>query len=77
MDIHTIENSVRTLEELRDVYQSQLDTCVLEEIEAVLKALKRERSLTNARLAKDLAGQVLSLISQVIRVVTNITDLMS
>jgi ABC-type dipeptide/oligopeptide/nickel transport system ATPase subunit len=77
MDIHTIENSVRTLEELRDVYQSQLDTSVLEEIEAVLKALKRERSLTNARLAKDLAGQVLSLISQVIRVVTNITDLMS
>ena len=77
MDIHTIENSVRTLEELRDVYQSQLDPSVLEEIEAVLKALKRERSLTNARLAKDLAGQVLSLISQVIRVVTNITDLMS
>ena len=77
MDNRTKENSIRLLKQLRDAYQSQLDTSVIEEIETAIGALEKER--TDSRYVSVLitGDRVLELIGKVIRLVTNITNLMS
>ena len=77
MDNRTKENSIRLLKQLRDAYQSQLDTSVIEEIETAIGALEKER--TDSRYVSVLitGDRVLELIEKVIRLVTNITNLMS
>jgi len=77
MDSHTKESSIRLLKQLRDVYQGQLDTSVIEEIEAVVTALEQEGTCSKSLSALYWGDRVLELIGKVIRLVTNITDLMS
>lgn len=77
MDNHTKESSIRLLKQLRDAYQGQLDTSVIEEIEAVVAALEQEGTRSNSLSALYWGERVLELITKVIRLVTNITDLMN
>jgi hypothetical protein len=77
MDSHIKESSVRLLIELRDAYRGQLDTSVIEEINTVVAALEQEGERSKCLAALDWGDRVLELIGKVIRVVTNITDLMS
>lgn len=77
MDSHTKESSIRLLMQLRDVYQGQLDTSVIEEIEAVVAALEQDGTHSKSLSALYRSDRVLELIGKVIRLVTNITDLMN
>jgi hypothetical protein len=77
MDNQTKESSICLLKQLRDAYQGQLDTSVIEEIEAVISALEQDGTRSKSLAALDWGDRVLELIGKVIRLVTNITDLMS
>lgn len=77
MDSHTKESSIRLLKQLRDAYQGQLDTSVIEEIEAVVTALEQDGTRSKSLAALYWSDRVLELIGKVIRLVTNITDLMN
>lgn len=77
MDSHTKESSIRLLKQLRDVYQGQLDTSVIEEIEAAVAALEQDGAGSKPLSALYWSDRVLELISKVMRLVTNITDLMN
>lgn len=77
MDDHTKESSIRLLKQLRDVYQSQLDTSVVEEVNAVVAALEQEGSGSKCLTALEWGDRVLEIFGKVIRLVSNITDLMS
>lgn len=77
MDNHTKENSIAVLKRLRDVYQSQLDTRVIVEIEAVIAALETGCDCSATNASEDWGLRVLKIIAEVVRLVTNITDLMS
>ncbi len=77
MDSHTKESSIRLLKQLRDAYQGQLDTSVIEEIEAVVAALEQDGTRSKSLSALYWGYRVLELIGKVIRLVTNITDLMN
>ncbi|TAM57629.1 MAG: hypothetical protein EPN49_14595 [Rhodanobacter sp.] len=77
MDSHTKESSIRLLKQLRDAYQGQLDTSVIEEIEAVVASLEQDGTRSKSLSALYWGDRVLELIGKVIRLVTNITDLMS
>ena len=76
MDTHTYENSVAQLKILRDVYQSQLDASVIEELNAVIAVLESGSSRQDKISVEKLSFRVLSIIADVIRIVSNITDLM-
>ena len=79
MDSRTRENSIRLLRQLLDVYRSQLDTSVIEEVKGVLASLEAERANTCSKFASgiELGERVLEALGKVIRLVTEITDLMS
>ena len=77
MDSHTKQSSIRLLKQLRDAYQGQLDTSVIEEIEAVVAALEQDGTRSKYLAALYWSDRVLELVGKVIRLVTNITDLMS
>lgn len=77
MDTHTYKNSVVQLEKLLDVYQSQLDAGVIEEINAVIAALESGCGCQDKKSAEKLASRVLAVMADVIRIVSNITDLMN
>ncbi|RUL62045.1 hypothetical protein EKH79_14110 [Dyella dinghuensis] len=77
MDSHTKESSIRLLKELRDAYRGQLDTSVIDEIQTVVTALEQEETSSNYLTAFNWGDRVLELVGKVIRIVTNITDLMS
>ncbi|PPU36660.1 hypothetical protein XcyCFBP4188_20105 [Xanthomonas hortorum pv. cynarae] len=77
VDTHTNENSVAQLKNLLDVYQSQLDASVIEEINAVIATLELNCDCKDKKAAETLAYRVLSIIANVIRIVSNITDLMN
>jgi len=77
VDTHTCENSAAQLKQLRDAYQSQLDASVIEELNAVIAVLESGRDRQDKRSAEKLKYRVLSIIADVIRIVSNITDLMS
>lgn len=78
MDNRTKENSVKVLRQLRDAYQSQLDTRVIGEIEAVIAALQMDCDCSGPSSKSDDKGmRALRLIGEVLRIVTNVTDLMN
>ena len=78
MDDRTKESSITILKRLRDVYQSQLDTRVVEEIDSVIAALEDDRCNCPARSPpEDWRPGVLRLIAEIIRSVTNISDWMN
>ena len=78
METSTLKNCIATLTQLRDVYESQLDASVLEELDEVIAALKDKLSGNNQR-EENLSNtgfRVLELIECVIKIVTNVTTLM-
>lgn len=77
MQQHSVENCIRVLEKLRDVYNSQLDTSVLTELNAVITDLKQvaDRKESEAQLG-NLGLRVIQAIAVVISLVSNIKDLM-
>jgi len=77
MKQHSVENCIRTLEKLRDVYNSQLDTSVLTELNAVISDLKQvsDRKESEAKLGI-LGLRAIQAIAVVISLVSNIKDLM-
>ncbi|MEG0181954.1 MAG: hypothetical protein RR704_00655 [Stenotrophomonas sp.] len=77
MDTHTYENSVVQLKKLLDVYQSQLDASVIEEVNAVIAVLESGCGCQDKKTADSLSYRVLSIMADVIRIVSNITDLMN
>ena len=77
MQPSVLKNCIATLEKLRDVYESQLDASVLEELDEVIVALRDKLSGNNQREENLSNGfRVLELIECVIKIVTNVTTLM-
>lgn len=76
MDTHAKKNSVATLKKLRDVYQGQLDASVIAEIDAVIAALEDGCDCQEAKTSENWGMRALALIAEVIRLVTNISELM-
>lgn len=78
MKASSLKNCITTLEELRDVYKSQLDARVLVELDEVIADLKakiRDDDQSDERLGV-LSLRALGLIEYIIKLVTNITELM-
>jgi hypothetical protein len=78
MKSSSLKSCIATLEKLRGVYESQLDAGVLEELDEVIAALKDLGSgNSHCEVNLGIMGlRALELIECVIKVVTNITDLM-
>lgn len=78
MKTSTLKNCIATLVKLRDVYESQLDASVLEELDEVIAALKDKVGDNNQQ--KENLGvigfRVLEIIERIIKIVTNVTELM-
>lgn len=77
MKQHSVENCIRMLEKLRDVYNNQLDTSVLAELNAVISDLKQvaDRKESEVQLG-NLGLRAIQAIAVVISLVSNIKDLM-
>jgi hypothetical protein len=68
--------AIAMLEKLRETYHSQLDASVLVELDDVVGLLKRQSELSEAARHEELEGRVLRIMGWVLRLVTNVTDLM-
>ena len=77
MKKHSLENCIRRLNKLRDVYYSQLDTSVLTELDAVISGLEEvlDRKDSEAQLG-NLRVRAIQVIAVVISLVSNLKDLM-
>ena len=77
MQQHSVKNCIRTLEKLRDVYNSQLDTSVLVELNAVISDLQQvaDRKESEVQLG-NLGLRAIQAIAAVISLVSNLKDLM-
>ncbi len=77
MQQHSVENCIRTLEKLRDVYNSQLDASVLIELNAVIADLKQvgDHKGNEVQLG-NLSLRALQAIAIVLNLVSNLKDLM-
>lgn len=72
-----LKNNIATLKKLRDAYHSQLDASDREELDDVLKQLIRLAQLERDNIPLgELSIRVLLIIELIIRLVTNVTDLM-
>lgn len=76
MKVNSLLNCVSTLEKLRDVYYSQLDTRVREELDDVIAELKKRCDGEQDGKLGHLGWRSLQIIDHVVNLVTNITDLM-
>lgn len=73
----SIKNIIATLEKLRDVYHSQLDASDLDELDDVLEQLTRlDHSEREEIPLGELAMRGIRIIDNIVRLVTNLTDLM-
>lgn len=77
MNAKARENSIRVLTKLLDAYQGQLDAGVVSEVREVIEALEQSRDGSGGNPRGDLGLSVLRVIGGVIKLVTNITDLMN
>lgn len=77
MDAKARENSIRSLTKLLDVYQGQLDTGVVSEVREVIAALEQSRDGSGGNPRGDLGLNVLRVMGEVLKLVTNITNLMN
>lgn len=77
MEKNVLKNSIATLQKLRDVYHSQLDAGSLAELDDVLQQLTRltETQRLDVPLG-DLALRSILIFDNLLRLVTNLTDLM-
>lgn len=77
MKYQLLKNHIARLQKLRDVYHDQLDASVLAELDDILLQLKRlEKSGERDVPLGALGLRVLLIIDTVLRLVTNLTDLM-
>jgi hypothetical protein len=77
MKQHSVKNCIRTLEKLRDVYNSQLDTSVLVELNAVISDLQQVADLKESEVQLGNLGlRAIQAIAAVISLVSNLKDLM-
>ena len=75
--MHSLENTVATLQKLRDGYHSQLDARDRAEFDDVLDQLTKLSQSEKRHLPLgDLALRGLRIIDNTLRLVTNLTDLM-
>jgi hypothetical protein len=73
----SLENCIRTLVKLRDVYNSQLDTSVLAELDAVIYDLKEVSDHKESEVQLGNLGlRAIQAIAAVISLVSNLKDLM-
>lgn len=75
MNSLTKENCIQLLTKLRDVYQGQLDTSVIVEINEVIAALEME-DVNNLNPDFSLGERVLGTIATILKIVSNISELM-
>lgn len=77
MKKESLKNNIATLQKLRDAYHSQLDASDREELDNVLKQLIRlaQSERDNIPLG-ELSVRVLLIIEIIVKLVTNLTDLM-
>lgn len=68
--------AIATLEKLRETYHSQLDAGVLAELDDVLELLKQQFERLEAVRRGELEDRVFRIFAMVLRIVTNVTDLM-
>ncbi|CAD6509577.1 hypothetical protein LMG28727_00256 [Paraburkholderia kirstenboschensis] len=68
--------AIATLEKLRETYHSQLDAGVLAELDDVLELLKQQFERLEAIRRGELEDRVFRIFAMVLRIVTNVTDLM-
>jgi len=78
MRLDTLKNSITTLQKLRDVYYSQLDTGALEELDGVLQQLRDALESSHKRRLEydEIVFRALRVVDVVVRAVSNITDWM-
>lgn len=78
MHYQTLENSITTLQKLRDAHHSQLDASALAELDRVLQQLRDARDGSDKRRLGhgELVTQTLRIAEIVIRAVSNISDWM-
>ena len=76
MQQHSLENSIRTLEKLRDVYNSQLDTNVLTELNIVISDLKKVSDNKESEMQLGILSlRAIQIIATIISLVSNLKDL--
>jgi predicted RNA-binding protein with EMAP domain len=77
MQIKSLKNIVATLQKLRDAYHSQLDASDLGQLDEVLDELTRLMRQPRKEVSLgEVALRALGVIDSIIRLVTNLTDLM-
>jgi hypothetical protein len=75
MHSHKLKESIATLEKLRAAHHSQLDASVMAELDDVLKELTRFDQLGKRDVPLgEIALRGLSIIDNILRVVTNVTN---
>jgi hypothetical protein len=75
MHKHNLKEIIATLNKLRDVYHSQLDASDRAELDDVLKELTRLDQLEKRDVPLgEIALRGLSIIDNILRVVTNVTN---
>lgn len=77
MKRHNLKNCIHTLQHLRDAHCGQLNTSVVVELNRVIEDLtKIDESFSEETVHEIAYGDVLGIIATVIRLVSNIKDLM-
>jgi hypothetical protein len=75
MHLNKLKQSIATLEKLRAAHHSQLDASAKAELDDVLKELTRLDQLEKREVPLgEIALRSLSIIDNVLRVVTNVTN---
>lgn len=76
MHTRNLETSIRSLKNLRDTHHSQLDISVVNELNAVIIDLEEVRDHQKSEQKQKACLRAVQMIAVVIRLVTNIRDLM-
>jgi hypothetical protein len=76
MQPHTFETSIRTLQNLRDTYHSQLDIRAVAELNTVIAELEMTSRQEGSERRKVACFRALQVIADFLRLVSNIRDLM-
>jgi hypothetical protein len=76
MQTRNLETSISTLKSLRDTYHSQLDISAVSELNAVIADLEEVSGQKKSELRQKACLRAVQTIAAIIRLVTNICDLM-
>ncbi len=77
MKNHTLLNCIEVLEKVRNIPNSQLDTCVLTELDDVINELKmlNNNNQSDMKLG-DISFKALEVISRIVSIICDFTDFM-